>query len=265
MNQPLIFNPHIARSKPNNHDACPFCDISHLEKIIDQKDNMIWLDNKYPVLEGVYQTLIIESDKHLGDIATYSQNHNRKLFAFALKAWQELENSGRFKSVGLFKNFGPLSGGSLRHPHMQVIGFENLDAYADIKPENFDGYLICQQTASRAKVTLSKQPLSTFSEFNVSISHLDALDHLADMVQALVQYVMSLYSSGRCSSYNLFFYRYGETIICKIVPRFVASPYLIGYRLTQVSHRDRREEEIAELRQFLNEQQSKKREWDKDR
>ncbi|MGT2929561.1 DUF4931 domain-containing protein [Streptococcus dentasini] len=251
MNQPLIFNPRIAKHKPSNQDRCPFCAIDSLEKIIAQEDDMIWLDNKYPVLENTYQTLIIESSQHLGDIATYSKEHNRKLFAFALQAWQQLEDSQRFKTVALFKNFGPLSGGSLRHPHMQVIGFEEIDAYETIKPDNLDGHLVCQQTDNQARVTISQQPLSSFSEFNVSIDSYRALNQLADTVQQVVQYLMQVYLGGRCESYNLFFYHLEEGLVCKIVPRFVTSPYLIGYHLKQINDPERIAQEVAELQAFI--------------
>ena len=67
---PLEFIPAIARQKPTNQDACPFCNLAGLEKIIDQTGDFLWLDNKYPTIKDTYQTLVIESQEHLGDIAT---------------------------------------------------------------------------------------------------------------------------------------------------------------------------------------------------
>lgn len=251
MTQKLTFNVATAQKKPNNQDSCPFCQIDSLEKIIAQEGDMIWLDNKYPVLDKTYQTLIIESDQHLGDITTYSQEHNRKLFAFAIKAWHQLEESGRFKTVGFFKNFGPLSGGSLRHPHMQVIGFEDLDAYEAIDPQTFEGVLVCQETDRLARVTISGQPMSSFTEINVAIADSGDSHKLADTVQKVLRYVLEGYLDGACSSYNLFFYHQEEGLICKVVPRFVASPYMIGYHLVQVNSAVRVAEEVAELQVFL--------------
>ena len=251
MTQKLTFNVHTAQKKPNNQDSCPFCQIDSLEKIIAQKGDMIWLDNKYPVLAKTYQTLIIEASQHLGDITTYSKAHNRQLFAFALKAWRQLEDSGRFKTVGLFKNFGPLSGGSLRHPHMQVIGFEEVDAYEAIDAETFAGALVSEERTDLARVTISAQPLSSFTEINVVIADQRDSDKLADTVQKVLRYVLEGYLGGACFSYNLFFYHQGEGLVCKVIPRFVASPYMIGYHLVQVNSAVRVAEEVAELQAFL--------------
>lgn len=51
---PLEFMPAIARQKPTNQDACPFCNLASLEKIIDQTDDFLWLDNKYPTIKDTY-------------------------------------------------------------------------------------------------------------------------------------------------------------------------------------------------------------------
>lgn len=251
MATPLIFNPKIARGKPSNKDACPFCQVDQLEKIHRTKGSMIWLDNKFPVLEQTYQTLIIESDDHLGDIPTYEKAHNRSLFDFAIEAWKELEVTGRFKSVALFKNFGPLSGGSLRHPHMQVVGFEVHDAYEQVTDKDFEGYLVADLSAKTARVTLSKQPISSFTEFNCQIDDMKELDLLADTTQAVIDYVMTTYHGGRCESYNLFFYPLGQGLVCKVIPRFVTSPYHIGYGLTHVNSPAIMLKEADTLRDFL--------------
>ena len=79
---PLEFIPAIARQKPTNQDACPFCNLASLEKIIDQTNDFLWLDNKYPTIKDTYQTLVIESQEHLGDISNYSYAYNRRLFNY---------------------------------------------------------------------------------------------------------------------------------------------------------------------------------------
>ncbi|EHJ52404.1 DUF4931 domain-containing protein [Streptococcus macacae] len=255
MNQPLIFHPHIAQDKPTNKDICPFCHPDTLEKILDQEGSLMWLDNKYPVLDESYQTIIIESSQHLGDIANYESKHNRRLFRFALQAWQQLAADQSFTSVVLFKNFGPLSGGSLRHPHMQIVGFKKADAYADISQENFTGLLIQELTDSQAKITLSDKPLMGFCEFNIAIRETASSDLLADAVQKMVRYVLNEYFSGRCQSYNLFFYRLDHHVICKLVPRFVASPYFVGYHLSQVNNFKRLEAIREEVLAYLSQDQ----------
>ena len=58
MNEPLIFDIALGRTKPvNMRDAsvrCPFCDRSKLTDILAQDGHIIWLMNKYPVLQDTW-------------------------------------------------------------------------------------------------------------------------------------------------------------------------------------------------------------------
>lgn len=89
---PLIFDTAIAKDKPENirhpHNACPFCDPQQLTDILAQDADRIWLMNKFPTLQATWQTIIIESAAHDGDISLYSPAQNRAVFAFSLKHWQ---------------------------------------------------------------------------------------------------------------------------------------------------------------------------------
>ncbi|WP_114604563.1 DUF4931 domain-containing protein [Staphylococcus sp. EZ-P03] len=123
----LIFNYKIARLKPNDKGDCPFCEPLKLDGILNKTNDFIWIKNKFNTIENSYQTLIIESKDHNGDISNYPYNYNRKLFDYIIDRYNELSR-GMFESVIVFKNFGQLSGGSLRHPHTQIIGFNNIDA-----------------------------------------------------------------------------------------------------------------------------------------
>ena len=66
MNEPLIFDIALGRTKPvNMRDAsvrCPFCDRSNLTDILAQDGHIIWLMNKYPVLQDTWPTVIIETE-----------------------------------------------------------------------------------------------------------------------------------------------------------------------------------------------------------
>lgn len=244
---PLEFIPAIARQKPTNQDACPFCNLASLEKIIDQTDDFLWLDNKYPTIKDTYQTLVIESQDHLGDVSNYSYDYNRRLFNYLWDCFDKLQATGAYQSVVMFRNFGPRSGGSLRHPHTQIIGFDHVDAYEQLEETNFLGKELLAETISSPKITLSSQPLIGFSEFNVLVSRRQSLAKLADGVKELVGYLMTAYFNGRCDSYNLFFYEQPGKFICKVVPRFIASPYYIGYKLPQVDDAARQTEVKAEF------------------
>ena len=225
----------IGASKPNNINksdiSCPFCDRSKLSNILDEDDNIILLKNKYPTLENSLQLVIIESDKCDLNMSFYSKEHIRKLFDFAIKHWFKLRESNKFKSVILYKNHGPLSGGSLKHPHMQIIGLNDIDYEDTLKDIYFRGNIIHKN--KHCEINLSDKPLTCFTEFNVIIKDIKDIDYLADNVQKVVHYILNNYRSN-CDSFNLFFYCWHEEIICKITPRFVTSPLLLGYSLKQV-------------------------------
>lgn len=235
----LFFNPKIANQKPNNSDACPFCVQDNLGKILDQQDDMIWVENKFPTLEGTYQTLIIESSQHLGDISNYSANKNHQLFAYAFEKWQSLQDQGGFRSVIMYRNFGPKSGGSLRHPHLQIVGLEDIDGHEELALSDFTGISVSSEGSDQAEILVSTRPLVDYTEFTVKVSGFDKLSQLADGVQFITDYILTDFAGGSCDSYNIFFYQFSEAICCQVTPRFVISPYHIGYgihQLHQVSH-----------------------------
>lgn len=186
---PLVFNTQIAKGKPSNSDCCPFCDIENLTGIIEKQNQFIWLENKYQTLQDTYLTLIIESNEHLGDIASYSYEYNRSLIRYAVDKWLKLSASKQYRSVAMFKNFGPLSGGSLSHPHLQIVGFKKADIYSEVYPENFIGLSIKKD--QNFEVNMSLQPIMGYTEFNVIISNMDKLDLFADNIKDLVSFCMS--------------------------------------------------------------------------
>ena len=51
-------------------------------------------------------------------------------------------SSKEFKSVLHFKNHGPMSGGSIRHPHSQIIGLRDYDYREDVMSQHFEGWLM---------------------------------------------------------------------------------------------------------------------------
>lgn len=234
---PLVFQTNAAKHKPENirhtQNACPFCQPTHLTHVLTQQADMIWLVNKFRTLQDTLQTLIIESADHNGDIANYSVTKNRQLFAFAFHCWHQLQTNPRYQSVLMYKNYGPLSGGSLRHPHLQIVGLEHTDGYADIALENFQGLPVLTHDA--LTVTISTKPVMGFVEINVHLKQATALVALADTVQAIIIYVLQRHYHGRCDSYNLFFYQLNGDVYCKVLPRFVVSPYFVGYHLAQVN------------------------------
>ncbi|MCH4169615.1 MAG: DUF4931 domain-containing protein [Lactobacillus sp.] len=248
-NVPLIFQPEIAKHKPENirhpHNYCPFCDTAHLTNILNQEGDKIWLVNKYRTLKDTYQTVLIESANHNGDASNYSVAENRSIFAFANQCWHNLIDTGAYRSVLLYKNFGPMSGGSLKHPHFQIVGLTHKDGYQDITPDNFEGLTVFQEPGFT--LNLSTYPIVGFLEFNLIIADPAQITKLADTAQVVIKYILNDYFHGICDSYNLFFYDFNDQIICKIIPRFVMSPYFVGYKIPQLND----EQRLLEIKKAL--------------
>lgn len=257
MNVNLIdFNMAVGRRKPRtfqgmpNQSACPFCDVEHLQGIIDRQDNIILLKNKYNVMEPSYQLVLIETDKCNSDIPEYSAEHMHRLMQFALKHWLSLINSGDYKSVVLFKNFGPLSGGTLRHPHMQIIGFPEIDPNLMYEPAEFQGTPVI--SSNGCEVNISSQPRVGFTEININLLPAaypadaifakekeqlpapmplsTAIDTLADYIKGTVSFLQEIHQRDNFS-YNLFFYIYQGRVHVRLMPRYPTSPLFIGYSI----------------------------------
>lgn len=242
----LCFDSYIGSQKPEsiiNTDAqCPFCDRSNLENIIEQRGQMILVKNKYPVLKDAFQTVLIETDECQSELSMYKKEHLYALIRFGIEKWLEMEKSGEYKSVLFYKNHGPLSGGTIRHPHMQIVGLKQLDYQKRLKAEYFEGIRI--HSAFGVELNISTKPKVGFFEFNIILDDLTHIEQMADYIQIMAHYSLNHFHK-KCSSYNLFFYRVDNKIITKVIPRFVTSPLFIGYSIPQVSNRT--EEVINEI------------------
>lgn len=233
----LFFNSALGKQKfeytSTLENSCPFCDRKNLKDIIAEDGSIILVKNKFQVIEDAYQTVLIETDSCDADLSTYTKEHLYKVLHFGVSHWLQMENSGKYASVLFFKNHGPLSGGSLPHAHMQIVGLNNIDYKANILPEHFLGILI--NRTEKVEFNISTVPRIGFSEFNVILSDIQHLEQMADYIQIAIRYLLT--SFNNCKSYNLFFYYVKGIIYAKIIPRFVASPIYIGYSLPQVTDR----------------------------
>lgn len=142
-----------------------------------------------------------------------------------------MEESGKYESVLFFKNHGPLSGGSIAHPHMQIVGLNNIDYKEKIQVKDFEGLLIHEESGT--VFTLSTSPRIGFYEFNVKLADQDDIPYFAKCIQTAAHYILNAFPFPS-NSYNLFFYKLGSEIYAKIVPRYITTPIFIGYSIPQV-------------------------------
>ncbi len=235
-NRHIKFLLEVGKKKPNNilnKDAdCPFCSRETLVDIIDEEYPFMLLENKYTVLENSFQTVLIETEDCDSNMSMYEEDHMRRLLKFAVKHWLRMETNKDYRSVILFKNHGHYSGGSIKHSHMQIVGFKDIDYKELTVKDDFEGILI--REANGCILNLSIKPKSSFTEFNIIIEDINNLDAMADTMQVITHYILNNYPV-KCQSFNLFFYHLKNQIICKVIPRFVASPLFIGYGILQVS------------------------------
>jgi len=234
-NSHLHFNTAIGVKKPENirnkQQACPFCAREQLTDLIEVDGSIILLKNKYPVLENAYQTVLIETDDCQAEISTYEHPHLHKLLQFALKHWRKMEESGEYESVIFFKNHGPLSGGTIAHPHMQIIGLHDINYKENIVEDVFGGILIDEKDGIR--FTLSTKPKVGFYEFNLEMDDCVYIEAFGEFLQIAVHYILYNFPF-KANSYNLFFHHFDRKIYAKVVPRFVTTPLFIGYGIPQV-------------------------------
>ncbi|WP_408009861.1 DUF4931 domain-containing protein [Pseudalkalibacillus sp. A8] len=232
----LKFDKSIARKKPNNihqKKPCPFCVTEGLSELLETQDSIILVKNKYPVVQDAFQTVLIETDDCESELSEYSKPHLFKLIRFGVEKWLEMEEQGSYQSVSFFKNYGPLSGGSVRHPHMQIIGFNDVDYRENLKEDYFIGDEI--HCSNGVQLNLSTMPMIGFTEFNIVMNDdLAGIDQAADYIQKTVHYILHHYNGQGCSSYNLFFYHWLGKIFIKIIPRYPTTPLFVGYGFRQV-------------------------------
>lgn len=124
----LIFNQKISNKKPNTirnkEIICPFCNRQLLAKIHSQVDDVLLVANKFPTIAKADMFVVVETKTCQEDVFNYSCDKYTKILEFAIDNWLHLKNDPDYVEAILHKNYGPLSGGSIKHEHMQIVGFK---------------------------------------------------------------------------------------------------------------------------------------------
>ena len=234
----LVFDTKIGGTKPvtvfDTGHKCPFCCRDELEGIIAEEGPIFLIVNKYPVLQDTFQTVLVETDDCNSELSLYPKSHLHRVIRFGTERWLDMMAGGEFASVLFFKNHGPNSGGTIRHPHMQIVGLRHIDYTANIPPACLGGSVISRDGG--VELAIADKPMVGFVELNLKIANLGSLDRLADYLQICAHYLLHHFNR-HCNSYNIFFYRIGGQITAKVMPRFVTSPLYVGYGIPQLSTR----------------------------
>ena len=250
----IEFNLDIGKTKPDNvhhqQDYCPFCDVAHLTNVMETRGSMIWLENKYRVLKDCWQTVIIESDDCHGDFATYEAPHALELIRFGLEKWQQVKDMGRFKSVVFYRNHGPMSGGTIRHPHCQIVGLEKYDHHEEMSQKNFEGYTVLSSPAM--DINIAAVPNIGFYEANLVLHDMAALPTFVVYMQRTAAFLLEGFTHHN-DSYNIFFYDFPDdkNLYVKMIPRYLTNPLYVGYKVIQVANEHHRQHVIERYRRAL--------------
>ena len=253
MNKPLRFNIALGRTKPvnirNEEVRCPFCDRSKLTDILDTSGHIIWLMNKYPVLDKTWPTVIIETETDEGEFSTLPADEAARILQFGLDKWRETRERKEFKSVLFFKNHGYMSGGSIRHPHSQIIGLYDYDYKDDISLDHFKGWTLFED--QDVLITLSDHPIIGFSEYNIRFTPDGNHARVAHRLQEVIAYVLHSLKAFT-HSYNYFFYDLEDGYYyIKVVPRYVTTPLYVGYKISQTISPEAAEQVGQDILEFL--------------
>ncbi|MCL1805661.1 MAG: DUF4931 domain-containing protein [Clostridiales bacterium] len=234
----LVFQADVGRLKPftvreDDDSVCPFCHRGMLPPILREDGDILLVPNKYPILQNTDPFVLIETAECESELSLYSEDHLVRVFQMAFTVWREMMADKRYRSVLFLKNHGPLSGGSLRHPHMQLIGLYDIDYHEGLRRDSFYGPVI--HSAPGAELNISDRPRIGFTEFNAILTDEKGFRAFCLLIQQAVGFVLRRYHSGQIGSYNLFFYAMDGATYCKIMPRYATTPVFMGYAIPQVT------------------------------
>ena len=194
---------------------------------------IILLKNKYPVLENAYQTVLIETDDCHGELSTYSKEHLHRLMSLASSIG--LSYGGNWTlSIGDFfqKSWTIIRRYASAHPHMQIIGLDDIDYKENVTHEMFEGIVIEEKDGSSV-YAFDKTDVLAFMNLILKWMILAIRKRFRSYLQMAVHYILNHFPF-KATSYNLFFHHIDNKIYAKVVSRFVTTPLYIGYGIPQV-------------------------------
>ena len=143
-----------------------------------------------------------------------------------------------------------MSGGSIRHPHSQIIGLEDYDYHEDITAQNTEGWLLHEDQDVR--ITLSTQPIIGFFEYNIRFKPDAPVRSVALRLQQVLRYVLRSIANYS-QSYNYFVYNLEDGYdYIKVVARYVTTPLYVGYKIPQTCDEERAAKIIQDIAPYFH-------------
>ncbi|PGK51443.1 hypothetical protein CN918_27000 [Priestia megaterium] len=236
--QYISYSTATFNQKPNTidnpTDTCPFCNKKRLmetNEIVHHDETKVLMKNKYPVLKNAEALVLVEQPTCEHDLTNYPLPVLIDVLRYGMTKWLDMMNSGKYKSVLFFKNHGPLSGGSIYHPHMQLIGL--YDQFPEQNLSFDDPQSISIHKEEGISWSLSSQPFSERYEFTIRMSNMKNLSKFAQAIQHTAHFIIHHLNTSY-KSFNLCFYHVHNEIIVKVLERKPTSALLLGYGLSQV-------------------------------
>jgi hypothetical protein len=233
----LTLSVNTSRKKPRtilpSDDPCPFCSFTSLRKegrVLDERTDLLWIRNKFGTLKEADQTVLVETEDCGEDFSTYSPEKAVDVLGFAIGSWHSFLRKPEYQSALLFKNAGPLSGASIHHAHMQIVGLKSFDPNTDHPRSSFGGIPIFSD--STVSLRLADKPNTEFYEFNLQLKSLDSLDSFARCVQSVTDHILGVLNP-RHKSFNYAFYLVDNDVHMRIFVRFPTSIFHLGYGISQ--------------------------------
>lgn len=228
----IIFNKKISEQKPNTirnkKVECPFCKRDKLARALAQNGECLLIENKYPAIKDTDMYVLIESATCEQNIFTYSSEQYAEILTFVITNWLKMKKQAKYQDVVLLKNCGPLSGGSIKHEHMQILAFKKQSVYQQLEIKHLLGLEVLTDDIT---IRISDFPLNNYLEINLEFT-LKQIQKLAIYLQITIKYLASIYKLEEFS-YNLFFYEMKGRLFVKLVSRYAMSPIFLGFKLQQ--------------------------------
>ncbi len=227
--RPHDFSEESRKENLPEHDPnCPFCPGGIAEKnqpsiyeIKDENDRWILRSvfNKYPALipnirfdvrlteEGYkyrtgygYHEVIIESEKHNMPLSfpEAPKEHIERVLTAYLERFRHYREKGKnIRMVIIFKNYGPLAGASLIHPHSQLIAtpvvgghyrkiWDNMRAWQDENGTCLVCWMIHREMLSGERIVYRNEHFVAFAPFASSVAYqvmIAPTEHLSSFAQ----------------------------------------------------------------------------------